>query len=120
MDRYRIEVGSAHGVKPANIVGAIANEIDLGSEHIGRITIFDQHSTVDLPYGMPKPILRVLQKVHVLDRMMKIRRDSALTLSPENGIPHPLKQNKKKKKSGKSPRRKGQHKSSFTGEIATK
>ncbi len=37
MDRYRIEIGSSHGVKPGNIVGAIANEADISSEHIGRI-----------------------------------------------------------------------------------
>ena len=39
METYRIEVGHAHGVKPANIVGAIANEAGLESRYIGRIDI---------------------------------------------------------------------------------
>ena len=47
MQTYRIEVGHQHGVKPANIVGAIANEAEMSSQHIGRIEIFDDHSLVD-------------------------------------------------------------------------
>jgi ATP-dependent RNA helicase DeaD len=54
MDRYRIEVGHAHGVKPANIVGAIANEAGIDSRDMGRITINDDHSLIDLPKGMPR------------------------------------------------------------------
>ena len=30
METYRIEVGRVHGVKPGNIVGAIANEAGVG------------------------------------------------------------------------------------------
>ena len=36
METFRIEVGHMHGVKPANIVGAIANEAGLESRYIGR------------------------------------------------------------------------------------
>nr|WP_228857366.1 DbpA RNA binding domain-containing protein [Desulfomarina profundi] len=74
MERYRIEVGSEHGVKPGNIVGAIAGEADIDSRHIGRITIFDSFSTVDLPEGMPRDIYRLLQKVWVNNRPLKIKR----------------------------------------------
>ena len=38
-ERYRIEVGHQHDVKPGNIVGAIANEAGLDGEHIGHIEI---------------------------------------------------------------------------------
>ena len=55
-ERYRIEVGHDHGVKPGNIVGAIAiaNEsgLDGRNEHIGSIEISEQakeYSLVDLP-----------------------------------------------------------------------
>ncbi|WP_136796326.1 MULTISPECIES: DEAD/DEAH box helicase [Desulfosediminicola] len=72
-DRYRIEVGEVHGVRPANIVGAIANEADISSEYIGRISIFEDYSTVDLPNGMPKPVLRMLQNVRVNGRLMRTR-----------------------------------------------
>ncbi|RZA31588.1 MAG: DEAD/DEAH box helicase, partial [Lysobacteraceae bacterium] len=53
MESFRIEVGHAHGVKPANIVGAIANEAGLDSKYIGRIDIQDDYTVLDLPEGMP-------------------------------------------------------------------
>jgi len=65
MERYRLEVGEAHGVKTGNIVGAIANELGLESEFIGHVQIMDDHSTVDLPEGMPKTIFKDLRQVWV-------------------------------------------------------
>src|SRR5438067_2515729 len=41
MGTYRIEAGYAHGAKPGNIVGAIANEGGLASRDIGRLQIYD-------------------------------------------------------------------------------
>ena len=49
LETYRVEVGHAHNVKPSNLVGAIANEAGIDSKFIGRIEIYDDHSTVDLP-----------------------------------------------------------------------
>jgi ATP-dependent RNA helicase DeaD len=72
MQRYRIEVGHDQQVKPANIVGAIANEADLESQYIGRIDIYDQHSFVDLPEGMPKAVLKKLKKVWVSGKQLKM------------------------------------------------
>jgi len=72
MQRYRIEVGHEHNVKPGNIVGAIANEAGIDSKYIGRIDIYDDHSLVDLPQGMPKEILSVLKKARVAGQALKI------------------------------------------------
>jgi ATP-dependent RNA helicase DeaD len=74
MERFRIEVGNEHGVRPGNIVGAIANEAELDSEHIGRIQIHDDHSIVDLPEGMPKEIFKHLKKVWVSGQRLQISR----------------------------------------------
>jgi ATP-dependent RNA helicase DeaD len=74
MERFRIELGNEHGIKPGNIVGAIANEADLNSRFIGRISIYDTYSTVDLPYGMPEETLRVLHRCRVGHRMLKLQR----------------------------------------------
>ncbi len=74
MERYRIEIGHLHGVKPGNIVGAIANEAGLDSEYIGRIDIYDDFSTVDLPEGMPNDIFRILKKVWVAGQQLKISK----------------------------------------------
>jgi len=80
MERFRIELGSEHGIKPANIVGAIANEADINSRHIGRIAIYDSYSTVDLPCGMPDDILRLLHKIRVGSKTLRLQR-----IGEENG-----------------------------------
>ncbi|WP_323847151.1 DEAD/DEAH box helicase [Microbulbifer magnicolonia] len=74
MERFRIEVGREHGVKPGNIVGAIANEVDLESSYIGRIEIYPEYTTVDLPEGMPKEVFQHLKQVRVAGRPMKIAK----------------------------------------------
>jgi ATP-dependent RNA helicase DeaD len=76
METFRIEVGSVHGIKPGNIVGAIANEAGIEGVHIGRVDIREDHSFVDLPEGMPKQIFKDLQKVRVAGREIRISRVS--------------------------------------------
>jgi ATP-dependent RNA helicase DeaD len=76
METFRLEVGSVHGIKPGNIVGAIANEAGIEGVHIGRVDIRDDHSYVDLPEGMPRPIFEGLQKVRVAGRELRISRVS--------------------------------------------
>jgi ATP-dependent RNA helicase DeaD len=75
-ETFRIEVGSVHGIKPGNIVGAIANESGIEGVHIGRVDIREDHSYVDLPEGMPKQIFKELQKVRVAGRELRISRVS--------------------------------------------
>ncbi len=74
IETFRIEVGSVHGVKPGNIVGAIANEAGLDSQEIGNIQIRDEYSTVDLPAGMPRDIFRVLGRAWVVGRQLRISK----------------------------------------------
>jgi len=76
METFRIEVGSVHGIKPGNVVGAIANESGIEGVFIGRVDIREDHSFVDLPEGMPKEIFKDLQKVRVAGRELRISRVS--------------------------------------------
>ena len=84
MERFRIAVGRTHGVKPGNIVGAIANEAGLDSRYIGHIDIQDDFSLVDLPAGMPKDILGDLRRTRVAGQMLNIEPagESAADYSP--------------------------------------
>jgi ATP-dependent RNA helicase DeaD len=76
METFRIEVGSTHGIKPSNVVGAIANEAGIEGVHIGRVDIREDFSFVDLPEGMPKQIFKLLQKVLVAGRELRISKVS--------------------------------------------
>ncbi|MBA2657046.1 MAG: DEAD/DEAH box helicase [Tatlockia sp.] len=69
---FRIEVGRVHGVKPGNIVGAIANEAGLQSSNITGLKIHDDHSTVRLPKGMSKEVFQELNKAWVCGRQLKL------------------------------------------------
>jgi len=69
---FRIEVGREHGAKPGDIVGAIANEVSLDSNYIGAIRLFDTHSHVQLPKGMPKQLFQHLQKVRIRSQLLAI------------------------------------------------
>ena len=72
---FRIEVGYDHGVKPGNIVGAIANEAGLDAKHIGRIEIFEDHTLLDLPDGMPADVMSHLKTVWCAGQQLRITRD---------------------------------------------
>ena len=74
MQRYRLEVGHNHGVKPGNIVGAIANEAGMDSQYMGRINIYDDYSLIDLPEGMPKGVFNDLKRTRVAGQPLRISR----------------------------------------------
>ena len=73
-ERFRLEVGRTHGVRPGNIVGAIANEIGLDSNLIGQITIYDEFTSVFLPAGMPREVFKTLGQAWVVGRQLRISK----------------------------------------------
>ncbi|MEX1826543.1 DEAD/DEAH box helicase [Luteibacter sp. CQ10] len=81
---YRIEVGHEHGVKPGNIVGAIANEGGVDAKFIGRVSIRDDYSLIDLPDGMPAETFNHLKKVWVAQQQLQIREWDG-TEQPQSG-----------------------------------
>jgi ATP-dependent RNA helicase DeaD len=93
-ETFRLEVGYVHGVKPGNIVGAIANVAGLQGKDIGHVDIREDHTFVGLPKGMPKEIMRELQKTRVAGRMLQL---SIATHVP----PKPLQKPPKRPPAGK-------------------
>ncbi len=72
MQRFIISVGRSHGVKPSNIVGAIANEANMESQYIGHIKIYNEFSTVDLPAEMPKDVQTHLGNARICGKKMNL------------------------------------------------
>jgi ATP-dependent RNA helicase DeaD len=93
MQSYRIEVGREHAVTPGNIVGAIANEAGLDAKLIGSITILNDHSTVDLPVGMPKEVLDHLKSVWVAGKQLRLSEQGESSMIV-NSRPVPLTERK--------------------------
>lgn len=101
MERFRMAVGKEHGVEPGHIVGAIAGESGLDSRYIGEIKLYDHYSTVDLPEGIPKEILKILKKARVLGRKLELSPE--LQAEPEFTTTVPG----RSAKEGKAPRAAG-------------
>ena len=113
-EMFRIEVGHDHSVEPGNIVGAIANEAGIDAQHIGHISIFDTHSEVELPKGMPREIFEDLKKAWVCGQKLNITRvQSGSNSKPRQPSKRPTKKagsgaprpstSEAKTKSGKGP-----------------
>lgn len=105
MENFRLAVGYQHEVSPGDIVGAIANEAGVDSAYIGRIELFDDYCTVDLPTGMPKETFQHLKKVRVRQVPLAIERTSS-----ESKGKKPAKKKRKNDASGAKPAAKSKRK----------
>lgn len=100
MERYVLNAGRNHRVKPTHVVGMICNEAELNREYVGQIDIYDEVTTVDLPADMPKEIMDILWKARVCGRKSEIKRASDLEGSRKSTA------RSKKPSSKRKPRRK--------------
>ncbi|MEZ6137635.1 MAG: DEAD/DEAH box helicase [Pirellulaceae bacterium] len=73
MQRFRIEVGRDDGVRPGNIVGAVANEAGISGNEIGPIDIHGHFSTIDLPADLPPAAVATLKKTWVSGKQLQLR-----------------------------------------------
>ncbi|GHE20291.1 DEAD/DEAH box helicase [Halomonas urumqiensis] len=76
MTRYRVSVGHKDGVKPGQLVGALANEGGIEGARIGRIDIRNAFSVVELPSSLPASILAKMARARVAGRPLEISEDS--------------------------------------------
>jgi ATP-dependent RNA helicase DeaD len=74
MERWRVEIGRVHGVQPALLVAALANGAGVDGAAIGRIELYPDFSTVDLPAGAPPEVVLDLQRMRLRGRVLAGRR----------------------------------------------
>ncbi|WP_438041723.1 DEAD/DEAH box helicase [Sorangium sp. So ce128] len=73
--RLYISAGRAAGIRPADLVGAIANEASLSSRDIGAIEIADGFSTVEVPADAADAVIEALRATRLKGRKVQVRRD---------------------------------------------
>ncbi|WP_454048642.1 DEAD/DEAH box helicase [Cellulomonas sp. Marseille-Q8402] len=73
--RYRLSVGSQHGVQPGAIVGALTNEGGLNGKDLGKIDIFSTFSLVEIPTGLSPEAFDRIGRARVAGRPLRIRVD---------------------------------------------
>ena len=75
--RVYIALGRKAGVRPGDLVGAIANEAGLDSRDIGAIEIADRFSLVEVPESATDEVIRALRATTIRGKRVMARRDGA-------------------------------------------
>lgn len=75
--RIYIGLGRRAGVRPADLVGAIANEARINSREIGAIEIADRFSLVEVPSSSADAIISALRSATIRGKTAFVRRDRA-------------------------------------------
>ena len=75
--RVYIPLGRKVGVRPADLVGAIANEAGIDSRDIGAIEIADKFSLVEVPDNVADAVIRALRGTTIRGKRVMARRDGA-------------------------------------------
>jgi ATP-dependent RNA helicase DeaD len=73
--RIQIGLGKDAGVRPQDIVGAIANESPVRGADVGAIKISARSSTVEVPAEQAKAVVNALMKTRIQGRKVKARLD---------------------------------------------
>jgi len=73
--RLFIGLGRSQGIRPGDLVGAIANESDLTGRDIGPINITDKFSTVDVPEDAADAVIAAIKQTTIRGKRPTIRRD---------------------------------------------
>jgi ATP-dependent RNA helicase DeaD len=83
-------------------VGAIANEADIESQYIGQIDIKEKATFVDLPAGLPKEVIELLQKTVVCGQRLNLKKVDASSKPSRSGPRPPRSGGSRKPRSNKS------------------
>ncbi len=70
-----ITLGSRAGLRPQDVVGAIANEANLSSKSIGQVDIGDESTRVQVPKESAREVIEALRKTTIRGRRFAIDID---------------------------------------------
>ncbi|HMS82679.1 MAG TPA: DEAD/DEAH box helicase [Nitrospira sp.] len=73
MARVYVGAGQEAGIRPGDLVGAIANEAKINSSMIGAIEIEERFSIVDVPESLAPRIIQLLSRARIKGRKVSVR-----------------------------------------------
>jgi ATP-dependent RNA helicase DeaD len=74
MSKLYVGLGRKAGIRPQDLVGAIANESGISGRDIGDIKVSDQFSIVEVPGDEVEGILRSMKNVSIRGKKATVRR----------------------------------------------
>ena len=69
-----VGAGRRAGIRPADLVGAIANEAGVEARRIGSIEISDSYSLVEVPQEAAEPVIEALRATTLRGRKVTVKR----------------------------------------------
>jgi ATP-dependent RNA helicase DeaD len=75
MVRLFFSAGRQAGVRPQDLVGAIANEAGVPGREIGSIEIGDRFSLVEVPEESADYVIKILGKSMIRGKKVTVKRD---------------------------------------------
>ena len=75
MARLYIAAGRQAGIRPQDLVGAIANEAGVPGSSIGAIQITDRFSLVEVPEETAEHVIKMLKSSNLRGKKVAVRRD---------------------------------------------
>lgn len=75
MTRLFVGAGRSQGMRPKDLVGAIANESSLKGRDIGAIEISERFSLVEVPTGSADDVIASLRNSSIRGQKVKVRRE---------------------------------------------
>jgi len=97
--------GAQFRVRPGDLVGALANELDIPGHRIGRIAILERKSFVGLPREIAEKALAERTNLQVRGRPVRIAMARPQNEGPSRGAPHGGDRSPKAKTGESPPRR---------------
>jgi len=75
MTRLYVAAGRSAGIRPGDLVGAIAGETDLSGRDIGSIEIADRFSLVEVPEGGADQVIAAMKRTTLKGKKVTFRRE---------------------------------------------
>lgn len=100
MARLHINVGNNQGVRPRDIVGAVANEAGIEGRSIGEVDIFDSFTFVEVPEALSKKVIDKLKNCSIKGKTVIVelaKEKGGKGFSKRKGQESPLKDRKRPK-----------------------
>jgi ATP-dependent RNA helicase DeaD len=79
MTRLFFSIGKAAGIRPQDLVGAIANETGIESKQIGAIAIGDRHSFVEVASDVADQVIATMREKKIRGRSVHVDHDRSFS-----------------------------------------
>lgn len=73
MARIFVGMGRSEGLRPGDLVGAIANEVGINGKQVGVIEVLDRTAFVEVPAGVADQVVDALSQTKIRNRRVKVQ-----------------------------------------------